>query len=390
MKSATKKIASRVLAAIVGCMMILSMAAPAAFAEGVENVAPEAVEATPAPEDSSASESATSDGIWYNQSPTPEIYPENPENGVIVFMVASMPEDALNRSVKGYVSYGPADEILKSCLMNGTNGFISSVEVEPGSYYCTSEVTNDPAMDYPVEARDDMYTIDVTAGSSTIIYLDVSAESFIEQLLGKPRFYTEVDTIPVQDGYDVTKTGQIGCYLTVPETFGGTVIIYVENLFTGDVKELDLYATNDFAIAVPNVTEGIYQIVGSRVLADNNDDESRFEVTAENEQVSTKDTTGFHVTITDKENPDAVMVTPSRDNNQIVQKAEQINNETAENAVEATPTPTVTPTATPVPEVAENQSTFNIGAVVAIVIILLVFGGAGVFMYFWHKNQNAE
>lgn len=133
-------------------------------------------------------------------------------------------------------------------LWKPDHSFVDSVELEPHSYFCSYFVTNDPAMDYPVEARsDDMYTIDVTPGSCKVVYLDVSGESFYEQITGKKRYYEAESTIETEDGFDTNATGQIGCYLTVPETFGDTVVVYVENLFTGAVKELDLYDSNNYS-----------------------------------------------------------------------------------------------------------------------------------------------
>ena len=264
------------------------------------------------------------------------------------------------------------------------NSFVDSVELEPHSYFCSYFVTNDPAMDYPVEARsDDMYTIDVTPGSCKVVYLDVSGESFYEQITGKKRYYEAESTIETEDGFDTNATGQIGCYLTVPETFGDTVVVYVENLFTGAVKELDLYDSNNYSAYASDVTQGRYKVVGTRVLAEG---DNRFVLQSEQETITTNDTEGFHLTVYDSDHPEAKMVTPSRDNNSIVQEAERVNSANSEE-VEATPEPTVEPM--PAPEqVEEPAKGINIGMVIAIAICTVVCISAAVIGYLWYKNQH--
>lgn len=379
-----KKITTRVMAVIVAMLMVLAIAAPLATTAYADAVDSDETYIDEAP--ASDTEQTPADGTWTNQMMDSDltVEPENPNNGVIVFCVASMPEDALNRTVRATIAYGPADETLAAVKLNGMNSFVDSVELEPHSYFCSYFVTNDPAMDYPVEARsDDMYTIDVTPGSCKVVYLDVSGESFYEQITGKKRYYEAESTIETEDGFDTNATGQIGCYLTVPETFGDTVVVYVENLFTGAVKELDLYDSNNYSAYASDVTQGRYKVVGTRVLAEG---DNRFVLQSEQETITTNDTEGFHLTVYDSDHPEAKMVTPSRDNNSIVQEAEQINGDSSEE-VEATPEPTVEPT--PAPEqVEETTKGINIGMVIAIAICMVVGVSAAVIGYRWYKNQH--
>lgn len=336
-------------------------------------------------EDSTDNEAGgeTADGIWYNRMADVEVQPTNPENGTIVFVVKTMPEDALNRTVRATVAYGPADETLKTAKMSGLNSFVDSVEIEPGQYFCSYGLTNDYAMDYPVSARDDMYTIRVEAGSCTVVQLDVSGESYYEQITGKNRFYTKVDTIPVEDGFDTNAQGQIGCYLTVPSTFGDTCEVYVENLFTGVVTKMDLYSNNKYTAYDSTVKQGRYKVVGTRVLAEG---ENRFTVVCEQNTITTNETGGFHLTIYDSEHPDAEMVTPSRDSNSVVQKAQEIN--TKENAEpEATPEPTEASTQEPEQEV-EQSSHIDAGFVIAILVGLAILIPIVILGVLWWKNQH--
>lgn len=379
-----KKITTRVMAVIVAMLMVLAVAAPLATTAYADEVDSDETYIDEAP--ASDTEQTPADGTWTNQMMDSDltVEPENPNNGVIVFCVASMPEDALNRTVRATIAYGPADETLAAVKLNGMNSFVDSVELEPHSYFCSYFVTNDPAMDYPVEARsDDMYTIDVTPGSCKVVYLDVSGESFYEQITGKKRYYEAESTIETEDGFDTNATGQIGCYLTVPETFGDTVVVYVENLFTGAVKELDLYDSNNYSAYASDVTQGRYKVVGTRVLAEG---DNRFVLQSEQETITTNDTEGFHLTVYDSDHPEAKMVTPSRDNNSIVQEAERVNSANSEE-VEATPEPTVEPM--PAPEqVEEPAKGINIGMVIAIAICTVVCISAAVIGYLWYKSQH--
>lgn len=379
-----KKITTRVMAVIVAVLMVLAIAAPLATTAYADEVDSDEtyIDETP----TSDVEQSPADGIWTNLMMDSDltVEPENPNNGVIVFCVASMPEDALSRTVRATIAYGPADETLAAVKLNGMNSFVDSVELEPHSYFCSYGLTNDPAMDYPVEARsDDMYTIDVTPGSCKVVCLDVSGESLYEQITGKKRYYTTENTISAEDGFDVNATGQIGCYLTVPETFGDTVVVYVENLFTGTVKELDLYDSNNYSAYAADVAQGRYKVVGTRVLSEG---DNRFVVECEQETITTNDTEGFHLTVYDSDHPDAKMVTPSRDNNSIAQEAERVNSANSEKT-EATLEPTIEPT--PAPEqVEEPAKGINIGTIIAIAICALVGVSAAVIGYLWYKNQH--
>ena len=233
----------------------------------------------------------TDRNIWENQMTDVEVEPENPENGVIVFEVATMPNDILDRTVRANISYGPAYETLQSVKLNGLNSFVGSAELKPGRYFCSYMVSNDYTSDYPVEARDDAYTIEVTADSCAVVYLDVSGESLFEQITGHPRNYDKVETIENDEGFDTNATGQIGCWLTVPETFGSTVLVYAQNLITGDVVTMKMYESNDYTAVATDVAQGRYKIVGTKVLEDG---DARFTVACEPDTLSTNDNEGFH------------------------------------------------------------------------------------------------
>lgn len=375
------KVALRIQAVVMVIVMILCC-----FVASMKAYADDEVEIADSEANDSVAVEQTGRNIWENQMTDVEVEPENPENGVIVFEVATMPNDILDRTVRANISYGPAYETLQSVKLNGLNSFVGSAELEPGRYFCSYMVSNDYTSDYPVEARDDAYTIEVTADSCTVVYLDVSGESLFEQITGHPRNYDKVETIENDEGFDTNATGQIGCWLTVPETFGSTVLVYVQNLITGDVMTMKMYESNDYTAVATDVAQGRYKIVGTKVLEDG---DARFTVVCEPDTLSTNDNEGFHLTISDAEHPDAEMVTPSRDNNSIVQKANDINSsdETA-SSEEPTEEPTPAPSEEPVQEVQNGGP--HIGTMLTIIVILFVLVAAGVVVALWWKNQHEE
>lgn len=377
----TDKVTLRIQAVVMVIAMIFCC-----FVASMKAYADDEVEITDSEANDSVAVKQTDRNIWENQMTDVEAEPENPENGVIVFEVATMPNDILDRTVRANISYGPAYETLQSVKLNGLNSFVGSAELEPGRYFCSYMVSNDYTSDYPVEARDDAYTIEVTAGSCTVVYLNVSGESLFEQITGHPRNYEKADTIENDEGFDTNATGQIGCWLTVPETFGSTVLVYAQNLITGDVVTMKMYESNNYTAVATDVAQGRYKIVGTKVLEDG---EGRFSVECEPDTLTTNDNEGFHLTVTDAAHPDAQLVTPSRDNNSVVQKANDINasDETA-SSEEPTEEPTPVPSEEPVQEV--QNGGLHIGTVLTIVVILFMLVVAGVVAALWWKNQNEE
>lgn len=375
------KVALRIQAVVMVIAMIFCC-----FVASMKAYADDEVEIADSEANDSVAVEQTDRNIWENQMTDVEVEPENPENGVIVFEVATMPNDILDRTVRANISYGPAYETLRSVKLNGLNSFVGSAELEPGRYFCSYMVSNDYTSDYPVEARNDAYTIEVTAGSCTVVYLDVSGESLFEQITGHSRNYDKVETIENDEGFDTNATGQIGCWLTVPETFGSTVLVYVQNLITGDVVTMKMYESNDYTAVATDVAQGRYKIVGTKVLEGG---DARFTVVCEPDTLSTNDNEGFHLTISDAEHPDAEMVTPSRDNNSIVQKANDINSsdETA-SSEEPTEEPTPALSEEPVQEVQNGGP--HIGTMLTIIVILFVLVAAGVVVALWWKNQHEE
>ena len=116
---------------------------------------------------------------------------------------------------------------------------------------------------------------------------------------------------------------QVGAYLTAPVGFSQHVIVYLQNLYTDDVYDLELYESNGLAAVEPNVLSGKYAFLSACVVGDA---ENRYQFSCKQNELSTETGADFHLTVTDAANPDREMNTPSRDQNVTVQAANGFNN----------------------------------------------------------------
>ena len=107
MKTANKRRSFQ--AAVMAVVMIVCMMLTA-----VRAYAEDEMEVTDSEEKNPVAVEETDRNTWVNQMTDVEVEPESPDNGVIVFEVATMPNDVLDRTVRANISHGPADETLKS------------------------------------------------------------------------------------------------------------------------------------------------------------------------------------------------------------------------------------------------------------------------------------
>lgn len=112
-------------------------------------------------------------------------------------------------------------------------------------------------------------------------------------------------------------------YLTAPVGFSQHVIVYLQNLYTDDVYDLELYESNGLAAVEPNVLSGKYAFLSACVVGDA---ENRYQFSCKQNELSTETGADFHLTVTDTVNPERKMSTPSRDQNVTVQAANGFNN----------------------------------------------------------------
>ena len=131
---------------------------------------------------------------------------------------------------------------------------------------------------------------------------------------------------------------QVGAYLTAPVGFSQHVIVYLQNLYTDDVYDLELYESNGLAAVEPNALSGKYAFLSAYVVGDA---AKRYQFSCEQNKLSTETGADFHLTVTDAANPDHEMNTPSRDQNSTVQAANSFNNRNTDAPQQSTTQPEI-------------------------------------------------
>ena len=97
----------------------------------------------------------------------------------------------------------------------------------------------------------------------------------------------------------------------------------MQNLYTDDVYDLELYESNELAAVEPNALSGKYAFLSACVVGDA---AKRYQFSCKQNELFTETGADFHLTVTDAANPDREMNTPSRDQNVTVQAATSFNN----------------------------------------------------------------
>ena len=156
------------------------------------------------------------------------------------------------------------------------------------------------------------------------------------------------------------------------------MIVYLGNQYTGNLYTLDVYAANKLAALKTDARAGQYQFLGARVA---DDESNRYSIQSEQSTMNTSTGAIFHLTVTDTDNPDRMLTTPSLDSNDTVQQAKAHNSETTGD--EATPQPTSTPTPT-----AEPEPHTDMLSAFSELIVLLVLVIAGFIVYFLRRKYK--
>lgn len=301
-----------------------------------------------------------------------------PASAQITFAILDLPDDMQGRSFMATVSAGPSDPLAVQTILSDLNGYTETVSVEPGTYYCNAATQYDPAGDYPVTEVDNIYEVTLAEGESITLTYAVGDTGYYESITGEHRYADEIEIFTPPDGYDPDASAQIGTYLTAPDGFDHHVIVYLGNQYTGEAYTLDVYASNDLAATKTDASAGKYQFLGARVA---DDDARRYSIQAEQATLDTADGAIFHLTITDTENPDRKLTTPSLDNNSAVQQANTYNSDST--ISEPTPQPTAAPDTN---TVQERPGLFI--SMLPELIILGILLLASVAIYFIRKSKE--
>lgn len=165
----------------------------------------------------------------------------------------------------------------------------------------------------------------------------LAGSSWYESVTGQQRHYTLQPLETPPENYE-PKPAQVGAYLTAPVGFSQHAIVYLQNLYTDDVYDLELYESNGLAAVEPNALSGKYAFLSAYVVGDA---ENRYQFSCEQNELSTENGVDFHLTVTDTANPDREMNTPSRDQNSTVQAANSFNNRNTDAPQQPTTVPEI-------------------------------------------------
>lgn len=226
----------------------------------------------------------------------------------VTVSVPALPQELQNRTVLVSLGSSPADTDAVLVALSGLNGYTETVTLTPADYYCTAAFQYDALGDYPLCETNQTVFLHAEAGGRYELTYALSGAGWYETATGQQRYYTPLPTETPPSGYQAGPA-QIGVYLTVPSGFSQPVVAYLQNLYTGDIYELNLYDANDMAAAMPQAVSGKYAYLSARVAGDT---AGRYQIESEQAVLLAGDGVDFHLTVTDTEQPNRTMQTPSR------------------------------------------------------------------------------
>lgn len=227
-----------------------------------------------------------------------------------------------NRTVIVTLGNGPSDTESIIIVLDGLNNYTEAVTVAPSEYYCAAAVQYDALGDYPLQEINQTTFLQVEDGNHYDLIYTLVGSSWYESVTGQQRHYTLLPLEVPPENYE-PESAQVGAYLTAPVGFSQHVIVYLQNLYTDDVYDLELYESNELAAVEPNALSGKYVFLSAYVVGDA---KNRYQFSCEQNELSTETGADFHLTVTDTVNPEREMSTPSRDQNVTVQAANGFNN----------------------------------------------------------------
>lgn len=244
------------------------------------------------------------------------------DTATVTVTVKDLPPKLQNRTVIVTLGNGPSDTESTVIVLDGLNNYTETVTVAPSEYYCAAAVQYDTLGDYPLQEINQTTFLQVEDGNHYNLIYTLAGSSWYESVTGHQRHYTLQPLETPPENYE-PELAQVGAYLTAPVGFSQHVIVYLQNLYTDDVYDLELYESNGLAAVEPNALSGKYAFLSACVVGDA---ENRYQFSCEQNELSTENGVDFHLTVTDTANPDREMSTPSRDQNSTVQAADSFNN----------------------------------------------------------------
>ena len=249
-----------------------------------------------------------------------KVYAE--DAATVTVAVKDLPQKLQNRTVIVTLGNGPSDTESTVIVLDGLNNYTATVTVAPSEYYCAAAVQYDTLGDYPLQEINQTTFLQVEDGNHYDLIYTLAGSSWYESVTGQQRHYTLQPLEVPPENYE-PKPAQVGVYLTAPVGFSQHVIVYLQNLYTDDVYDLELYESNGLAAVEPNALSGKYAFLSACVVGDA---AKRYQFSCEQNELSTEAGADFHLTVTDTVNSEREMNTPSRDQNSTVQAANSFNN----------------------------------------------------------------
>lgn len=222
-------------------------------------------------------------------------------------------------------------------VLDGLNNYTETVTVAPSEYYCAAAVQYDALGDYPLQEINQTTFLQAEGGNHYDLIYTLAGSSWYESVTGQQRHYTLQPLETPPENYE-PKPAQVGAYLTAPVGFSQHAIVYLQNLYTDDVYDLELYESNGLAAVEANALSGKYAFLSAYVVGDA---ENRYQFSCEQNELSTETGADFHLTVTDTASPDREMNTPSRDQNSTVQAANSFNNRNTDAPQQSTTQPEI-------------------------------------------------
>ena len=264
-----------------------------------------------------------------------KVYAE--DAATVTVAVKDLPPKLQNRTVIVTLGNGPSDTESTVIVLDGINNYTKTVTVAPSEYYCAAAVQYDALGDHPLQEINQTTFLQVEGGNHYDLIYTLAGSSWYESVTGKQRHYTLQPLETPPENYE-PKPAQVGAYLTAPVGFSQHAIVYLQNLYTDDVYDLELYESNGLAAVEPNALSGKYAFLSAYVVGDA---ENRYQFSCEQNELSTETGADFHLTVTDTASLDREMNTPSRDQNSTVQAAKSFNNRNTDALQQSTTQPEI-------------------------------------------------
>lgn len=264
-----------------------------------------------------------------------KVYAE--DAATVTVEVKDLPQQLQNRTVIVTLGNGPSDTESTVIVLDGLNNYTATVTVAPSEYYCAAAVQYDTLGDYPLQEINQTTFLQVEDGNHYDLIYTLAGSSWYESVTGQQRHYTLQPLETPPENYE-PKPAQVGAYLTAPVGFSQHAIVYLQNLYTDDVYDLELYESNGLAAVEPNALSGKYAFLSAYVVGDA---AKRYQFSCEQNELSTETGADFHLTVTDTVNPEREMSTPSRDQNVTVQAANSFNNRNTDAPQQSTTQPEI-------------------------------------------------